>query len=357
MKEFAFRSRCGPHGWTRVGSTNTTYLIMSDEILVFVEHQAGKIARSAWEALAAGQQLALDTGGTVSAVLLGGNLSPLTSEVAKTKLQEVLTVEAPELAEYTADGTAAALAEIIRQRKPSYVVFSHTYQVRDFAPKLAASHRSPLISDCLGYRKQGDRLVFVRQVFQGKFSADVEFAGDPPYFVSFQAAAFREDSVAQGDGPTKITAVPVKISAQAIRTKPGERFREAKQAVDLTQAETIVAVGRGIKAPENLELANNLAAALGGEVGASRPICDSGWLPMDRQIGSSGQTVAPKLYLALGVSGAIQHQVGMKGSRVVVAINKDKEAPIFEIATYGVVADLFEIVPPLIEEIKKLKGT
>jgi electron transfer flavoprotein alpha subunit len=148
----------------------------------------------------------------------------------------------------------------------------------------------------------------------------------------------------------------VGLAADAIRAKPGERFREAKQAVDLTQAEMIVAVGRGIKAPENLDLARKLAEALGAEIGASRPICDSGWLPMDRQIGSSGQTVAPKLYVALGISGAIQHMVGMKGSNTVVAINKDKEAPIFEVATYGIVGDLFEIVPPLIEEIKKVKA-
>jgi electron transfer flavoprotein alpha subunit len=329
---------------------------MSGDILVFVEHQAGKISRPAWEALAAGQQLARDTGGGVSAVLGGSDVAPLAAEAAKVKLQEVLTTEAPELADYTADGFSTALAEIIRQRKPSYVVFSHTYQVRDFAPKLATSLGAGLISDCLGYRKEGERMIFVRQVFQGKFCADVEFAGEPPYLVSFQAAAFREDSVERSDASPRITAVRIQIAAGAIRTKPGERFREAKQAVDLSQAEIIVAVGRGIKAPENLELANKLAAALGGEVGASRPICDSGWLPMDRQIGSSGQTVAPKLYLALGVSGAIQHQVGMKGSRVVVAVNKDKEAPIFEVATYGIVADLFEIVPPLIEEINKLKS-
>ena len=193
---------------------------------------------------------------------------------------------------------------------------------------------------------EGERLIFVRQVFQGKFAADVEFAGEPPHFVSFQAAAFREDSVRRGTASAKITSVrTTSLSADIIRTRPGERFREAKQAVDLSQAEIIVAVGRGIKAPENLELAKKLAEALGAEIGASRPICDSGWLPMDRQVGSSGQTVAPKLYIALGISGAIQHMVGMKGSHTVVAINKDKEAPIFEVATYGIVGDLFEIVP------------
>ncbi len=255
----------------------------------------------------------------------------------------------------TADGYTLALRAVIQQQKPRFVVFSHTYQVRDFAPKLAAALDRGLVSDCLGYRNEEGKLLFVRQVFQGKYCADVELAGEAPYFVSFQAAAFREDAVECGASAAPITPVAVELTAEAIRAKPGERFREAKQAVDLTQAGLIVAVGRGIKVPENIDLAQKLADALGAELGASRPICDSGWLPMDRQIGSSGQTVAPKLYVALGISGAIQHMVGMKGSNTVVAINKDKEAPIFEVATYGIVGDLFEIVPPHIEEVKKAK--
>jgi electron transfer flavoprotein alpha subunit len=329
---------------------------MADHILVFAEHQAGKLTRPTWEALGAGQHLARELGSTVSAVLLGDDLATLASELAVAAVEEILTIESPLLTEYTADGYSLALRAVIQQQTPRFVVFSHTYQVRDFAPKLAASLDRGLVSDCLGYRNEGGKLIFVRQVFQGKYCADVELAGEAPFFVSFQAAAFREDSVARGAGPAKITPVAVELAADAIRAKPGERFREAKQAVDLTQAEIIVAVGRGIKAPENLELAQKLAEALGAEIGASRPICDSGWLPMDRQIGSSGQTVAPKLYVALGISGAIQHMVGMKGSHTVVAINKDKEAPIFEVATYGIVGDLFEIVPPLIEEIKKVKA-
>jgi electron transfer flavoprotein alpha subunit len=328
---------------------------MADQILVFVEHQGGKLTRPAWEALAAGQRLAQDLGATATAVLLGSNLASLASELAAAAIQEVLTVDSPLLAEYTADGYSLGLRAVIEQQKPRLVVFSHTYQVRDFAPKLAASLDRALVSDCLGFRNEGGKLFFVRQVFQGKYSADIEFTGDAPYFVSFQAAAFREDSVQRGASPAKVTPVAVDLAASSIRAKPGERFREAKQAVDLTQAEIIVAVGRGIKAPDNLDLAKKLAEALGGELGASRPICDSGWLPMDRQIGSSGQTVAPKLYVALGISGAIQHMVGMKGSNTVVAINKDKEAPIFEVATYGIVGDLFEVVPPLVEEIKKVK--
>jgi electron transfer flavoprotein alpha subunit len=328
---------------------------MPDEILVFAEHQGGKLFRSTWEALAAGQSLSRDTGLTVSAVILGENVAPLASELAQAEVSEVLVADSPLLAEYTADGTSHALAEIIRERKPRYVLFSHTYQVRDFAPKLAAALDRGLVSDCLGYRQEDGRMIFVRQVFQGKFCADVELAGDAPWLVSFQAGTFRQDSVRRTSAAAKVTEVPVSLASGNIRTKPGERFREAKQAVDLTQAEIIVAVGRGIKAPENLELVKKLAEALGAEIGASRPICDSGWLPMDRQIGSSGQTVAPKLYVALGISGAIQHQVGMRGARTVVAVNKDKEAPIFEIATYGIVSDLFEVVPPLIEEIKKIK--
>jgi electron transfer flavoprotein alpha subunit len=329
---------------------------MPNHVLVFAEHQGGKLTRSAWEALAAAQHLAQGLGTTVSAALLGSNLGSLASELAGVTVQEVLTVDSPLLTEYTSDGYARALRTVIAQQQPRFVVFSHTYQVRDFAPKLAASLDRGLVSDCLGYRNEAGKLTFVRQVFQGKFSADVEVMGEPPYFVSFQAAAFREDAVQRGSSPVPIIAVTVELTAGAIRTKPGERFREAKQAVDLSQAELIVAVGRGIKAPENVDLAKKLAEALGAELGASRPICDSGWLPMDRQIGSSGQTVAPKLYMALGISGAIQHMVGMKGAKTIVAINKDKEAPIFEVATYGIVGDLFEIVPALIEEVKKLKA-
>jgi electron transfer flavoprotein alpha subunit len=329
---------------------------VAEEILVYAEHQEGKLARPAWEAVAAAQQLAAESGAACVAVIVGDNIGNLAQELAGAGLQEVLTVESPELAHYTPDGWSLALRQLIEARQPRYVVFSHTYQVRDFAPRLAASLDRALIGDSLGYHRQGDRNIFVRQVFQGKFSADVEFSGEPPYFVSFQAGAFREDSVQRDSGQATITPVEISISPEAIRTRPQEKFREAKQAVDLSQAEIIVAVGRGIKKPENMELAQNLAEALGGEIGASRPICDSGWLPMDRQIGSSGQTVAPKLYVALGISGAIQHQVGMKGSRTVVAINKDREAPIFDVATYGIAGDLFEVVPPLIEEIKKAKS-
>jgi electron transfer flavoprotein alpha subunit len=236
---------------------------------------------------------------------------------------------------------------------PDLVLFPHTYQVRDFAPKLAASLGKGMIGDCIGYRYESGKLVFVRQMFQGKTSADVTFVGAAPWFASLQAGAFRGDQVARGASPAPIISVSVELKPEQIRTTPLELFREAKQAVDLTQAPILVAVGRGIKAPENIPMAEKLAKLLGGELAASRPICDEGWLPMDRQIGSSGQTVAPKLYLALGISGAIQHVVGMKGSRTIVAINKDANAPIFEVADYGIVGDIFELIPALTEVLEK----
>src|SRR5262249_51176627 len=248
------------------------------------------------------------------------------------------------------------LKQFVSSKQPKLVLMPHTYQVRDFVPKLATAMGRTAISDCIGYKKEGDKLLFSRQMFQGKLAADVSFSCDAPWFVTFQNGAFRGDKVDAAATSSPIATVKVDIADGTVRNKPQQVFKEAKQAVDLTQAEIIVAVGRGIKEQKNIDVAKQLAEALGGELAASRPICDSGWLPMDRQIGSSGQTVAPKLYLALGISGAIQHIVGMKGARTIVAINKDSEAPIFEIADYAVVGNLFDIVPPLIEEVKKAKA-
>ncbi|MDE3136820.1 MAG: electron transfer flavoprotein subunit alpha/FixB family protein, partial [Acidobacteriota bacterium] len=246
-----------------------------------------------------------------------------------------------------------ALRQAIEQSSPDLVLLPHTYQVRDFAPKLAASLGKGMIGDCVGYRYENDRLVLVRQMFQGRTNADVTFAGAAPWFASFQAGSFRSDLVAGRAGDkAPVTKLAIDLKPEQIRAKPLELFREAKQAVDLTQAPIIVSVGRGIKEQANIQLAEKLAKLLGAEIAASRPICDEGWLPMDRQIGSSGQTVAPKLYLALGISGAIQHVVGMKGARTIVAINKDQNAPIFEVADYGIVGDLFEIVPAMIAQLE-----
>ena len=328
---------------------------MPNSILVIVEQREGKLNRVSWETLTAGQAIAAETGWLLEAAVVGGSVAALAAEVAGKKVAKVYAIENPKLEPYTPDGFAAALKQFISDKQPTLVLMPHTYQVRDFVPKLATALHRTVISDAVGYKKEGEKLLFTRQMFQGKFVADVSFAGEAPWFVTFQNGAFRGDKVEAGASPAPVETVAVDIADGVIRNKPQEVFKEAKQAVDLTQAEIIVAVGRGIKEQKNIDIAKQLAEALGGELAASRPICDSGWLPMDRQIGSSGQTVAPKLYLALGISGAIQHIVGMKGARTIVAVNKDSEAPIFEIADYAVVGNLFEVVPPLIEEVKKAK--
>jgi electron transfer flavoprotein alpha subunit len=308
------------------------------------------------ETLTGAQAIAAETNWTLEAAVAGSGVGSIASEVAKCKVAKVYDIESAKLEPYTPDGFAAGLKQFIEQKQPKLILMPHTYQVRDFAPKLAASLNRALISDAIGYKYEGGKLLFARQMFQGKFAADVSFTGEPPYFVTFQNGAFRGDQVQAADSPAAVEAVNVEVAESVIRNKPEAPFKEAKQAVDLTQAEVIVAVGRGIKEQKNIEIAKQLAEALGGEIAASRPICDSGWLPMDRQVGSSGQTVAPKLYLALGISGAIQHVVGMKGARSIIAVNKDSEAPIFEIADVAVIGNLFEIVPPLVEEVKKAKG-
>lgn len=329
---------------------------MADTILVIAEQREGKLNRVSLETIAAAQAIGGETGWTIEAAVFGSQISGIAGEIAGRKLARVYGIESPRLAKYEPDGTVAALKAFIQQKQPRLVLLPHTYQVRDFAPQLATGLDRTLISDAIGFRKNGNKLVFTRQMFQGKFAADVAFACDPPHFVTFQAGSFRGDKAEAGVSAAPVETINAEVPESAVRNRPEEPFKEAKQAVDLTQAEIIVSVGRGIKEQKNIELAKALADALGGELAASRPICDSGWLPMDRQIGSSGQTVAPKLYLAVGISGAIQHIVGMKGSRNVIAINKDAEAPIFEIADFGVVGNLFDIVPALTEEVKKAKA-
>jgi electron transfer flavoprotein alpha subunit len=329
---------------------------MAETILVVVEQREGKLNRVSWETITAGQAIAAATGWALEAAVVGGGVSAVASEVAGKKVAKVYAIESPKLTAYTPDAFTAGLKQFLASKQPKLVLMPHTYQVRDFIPKLVTSMGKTVISDCVGFKHEGGKLLFTRQMFQGKLAADVSFTSDAPWFATFQNGAFRGDKAEAGANAAPVETVNVEIADNVVRTKPQEMFKEAKQAVDLTQAEIIVSVGRGIKEQKNIELAKQLADALGGEIAASRPICDAGWLPMDRQVGSSGQTVAPKLYLALGISGAIQHIVGMKGAKSIIAVNKDSEAPIFEIADYAVVGNLFDIVPPLIEEVKKAKG-
>jgi electron transfer flavoprotein alpha subunit len=326
---------------------------MSNGILVFIEHRSGVLNKTSLEALAAAQNLGAQLQQAVSAVVLGSDVGPLANEIASYDVAKVTNARNPKLAEYTPDGYADAMEHVIRQVDPSLVVMPHTYLVRDYAPKLAARFGKSLISDCIRAKVADGATVFTRRIFLGKLDADVVSDGESPVFATFQSGAYRPDQAKKGSGASVET---IDVEVGEIRMTPEAPFQEAKQAVDLTKAEIIVAVGRGIKSKDNLALAEKLADVLGGDIAASRPICDAEWLPIDRQIGSSGQTVAPKLYIALGISGAIQHLVGMKNSGTIVAINKDPEAPIFDIADYGIVGDLFEAVPVLTEEIKKIKG-
>jgi electron transfer flavoprotein alpha subunit len=321
-------------------------------VLVVIEQRENRISRISWEALAAGQRLAALAGAPVTAVLLGEDTSTLAVEVAARPVAKVVRAEHALVAQYTPDAFTLALQQLIEKEGPTQVVLPHTYQVRDYAPALAARLGQVLISDVVDI---GQGPVFTRQLMQGRLNGEYKSTGTGPCLVSVQAGAFRAEAVEAAPNPAPIETFHPALEAAQIRTKPGQPFRGSSQTVDLGSAQLIVSVGRGIKEAENLTLVQDLAKALGAELAASRPICDNGWLPMERQVGSSGQTVAPKLYLAIGISGAIQHLVGMKGSQCIVAINKDPDAPIFEVADYGIVADLFEVVPALTEAVRAAK--
>ncbi|NIR51081.1 electron transfer flavoprotein subunit alpha/FixB family protein [candidate division KSB1 bacterium] len=327
---------------------------MPDSIMVVGEQRDGVLNRSTWEAVVAGQQIGKELGQEVNVLVLGDDLKNLGDEIAS-KGVNVLIAEDDKLADYTPDGYAAAIKQIVEKGNPTYIFFSHTYMVRDYAPKLATQLNKALISDCTRYKMENGTPIFVRQVFQGKIDADFSFEGEGPNLVSFQVGAFNPDDVEEASAKGQVQNVDLSMDDVDNRTKVLKIFEGVKQEVDLSKAERIVAVGRGIKKPENMNLINKLAEAINAEIAASRPVCDDGWLPLDRQIGSSGQTVTPKLYLAVGISGAIQHIVGMKNSNTIVAINKDPHAPIFDIADYGVVGDLFEVVPELIQAINEVK--
>lgn len=322
-------------------------------ILVFIEHKNCVLNKTSLEAVTAAQSIGKDLGLKVSAVIpCDKGDCALAQEIAGYDLEKVIVAKSDKLGIYTPDAYADAWEQVIKATNPQYVVMSHTYQVRDFAPKVATRLGREVVGDCIRYKADGGKLVLSRRIFLGKLDADVTIGGAAPHFVTFQSGSFRGDNAAKGTAAVET----LEVTVGDIRMTPEEPFQEAKASVDLTKSEIIVAVGRGIKSQENLAVAQQLADALGADLAASRPICDSEWLPIDRQIGSSGQTVAPKLYIALGISGAIQHIVGMKNAGTIVAINKDSGAPIFDIADYGIVGDLFEAVPVLVEEIKKAKG-
>lgn len=324
-------------------------------ILVFIEHKDGALNKTSLEAITAAQTIGKEIGQSITAVICATRgVDDLAGQIASYEIEKVIVAQNDKLSTYTPDGYADAMTQIVKTVNPQYVIMSHTYQVRDFAPKLAARFGKGMTADCIRYKNEGTKLTLTRRIYLGKIDCDIVIEDEAPIFLSFQSGAFRGDNAAKGSAAASIETATVEVGD--IRMKPEAPFQEAKASVDLTKSEIIVAIGRGIKSQENIALAQQLCDVLGADLAASRPICDAEWLPIDRQIGSSGQTVAPKVYIALGISGAIQHIVGMKNAQTIVAINKDAEAPIFDIADYGIAGDLFEAVPTIIEEVKKLKG-
>ncbi len=319
-----------------------------------VQHREGKLHRGSWEAIGAAQKLAAGFGTRAEAILLGSGVDALAGELAAFDLAAVHVADQPGLASYTPGAYVGALTQAIRDAAPELVLLPHTYQSCEYVPRLAQAAGAAHVPEAISFANGADGLVFKRPILEGKMHARVRVRGGGPVLVTLQAGAFPADARVPGSAPLRTLGV----SAGALA--PARELLGTEQAggdsVDLTKAAVIVAVGRGVGGADKLAGIEELAKLLGAEIGASRPVIDNGWLPRDRQIGSSGQTVAPKLYLALGISGAIQHLVGMKGSAVIVAINKDAGAPIFKVAHYGIVGDVHEVVPALIQAIRESSG-
>lgn len=317
---------------------------MSKKIWVVLQQRDGALHPMAAEALAAGVGLAGAVGGEAEALLLCADPGSAAEEAASRGVARVRVVKDPALASYTPGAFAGAVAAAAGSEPPGWIVMAHSYQSVDYLPKLAHLLDAAIVPEVVSFRATDDGIVWKRPVFGGKLESEVRVKGDGPVVVSVQSGAFRAEP---GEASAPIEDLTLDGATFAADRELLGVEEVAGEHVDLTAAPIILAVGRGIGGAENIPKVEELAKALGAEIGASRPVVDSGWLPRDRQIGSSGQTVAPKLYLAVGISGAIQHLVGMKGSRCVVAINKDASAPIFAISQYGIVGDLHEILPAL----------
>jgi electron transfer flavoprotein alpha subunit len=328
---------------------------MANTVWIVLQQRGGKLNRMSREAIAAGRAIAEATGGSAEAVLLGSGIGELAGEVAGFGVSTVHVADAPALAEYTPGAYVGALAPAIEAAAPAYVVFPHSYQTVDYFARLAQETGSALVPEIVGFEKAEGGILWHRPVLQGKMRSKARVKGEGTVFVSVQSGAFQADGAGSGSAEVSDLA-GVDLSAIEPDREILEVEEVAGDTVDLTKAEVIVAVGRGIGGPDNMGPVEELAKALGAEIGASRPVIDSEWLPRDRQIGSSGQTVAPKLYVALAISGAIQHTVGMKGASTVVAVNKDPNAPIFNLADYGFVGDVHEFVPAFTAAVKEAKG-
>ncbi len=307
------------------------------DILVVLEDNRGSLHRMSKEAIAGAQKM----GGSISALAIGANADAMVGELSGVDITEVITINHDLVSSYNADGYSDVVSEVIKSESPKTIVAGHSYQTRDFMPRVSAKLDIPFIPDIISMDNG-----IVKQVLNAKLNALVTTSADQ-VILSFQSATFSEEAIVTGSCLTR--SIEVNLDSSIVRSEAEEPFQEAAGGVDLESAELLVSIGRGIEKEENIQIAFDLAKALGAEVSASRPVVDSGWVEPFRQVGSSGQSVSPKLYFALGISGAIQHVVGMKGSENILAINKDSDAPIFEIADYAVVGDVLEIVPKLIE--------
>ncbi len=324
------------------------------KIWIILQHRDGVLHRMSREAIAAGQALAEAVGGSAEAVLLAAETATLAAEVARYELAGVRCLDHQALKDYTPGGYVSALAPAIAAERPDFVLFPHTYQTVDFMARLAQATGSGLLPEVTAFSLANGELHWKRPILGGKLESVVRVKGEGSVLVSVQSGAFAADAARTGTACIATLPAPDAISADreilGVEATGGEK-------VDLSKAEVIVAAGRGIGGADKMAPLEALATALGAEIAASRPVIDSGWLPRDRQIGSSGQTVSPRLYVAVGISGAIQHTVGMKGSQVIVAINKDPGAPIFNLAHYGLVGDLHELLPAITAAVREVKGS
>jgi electron transfer flavoprotein alpha subunit len=322
------------------------------EILVLAEHRKGELRDITWEMISKGRELAQGMGGETHVALLGKGVNHF-AEAIKSKANKVFLVEDEKLDVYNSETYQNVLARLLTEKKPFLTLVGHTGMGMDLAPSLATHLKMPLATDCIGIDPDGESISLTRQFYAGKMNVKVSFNKPGPYLVTVRPGAFPVSEKDSLDGQVVPFSSP--LADEVLAKRFLEYVEAAAGEVDITQADILVSVGRGIKDPENIPLVKELADALGGVLSCSRPIVDKKWLPKGCQVGTSGKTVKPKVYIAVGISGAFQHMAGMKGAGTVIAINKDPKAPIFSIAQYGIVGDLFKIVPVLKEKVKGLK--
>jgi len=322
------------------------------EIIVIAEHRRGELRDVTWEMLSKGRQLAESTSAELGVALLGKGMNPL-AEALKAKVKRVLLIEDPRLEAFNPETYKKVLTQLITERKPFLTLIGHTAMGMDYAPRLAASLKMPLATDCIGIEPKDETLWLTRQLYGGKVNAEVSFTKKGPFMVTVRPGAF--PVVEKGPLASEVVSIPSPLTDEGLARRFVEFVEAAAGEVDITQADILVSVGRGIKEAENLPIVKELADMLGGALACSRPVVDKKWLPKGCQVGTSGKTVKPKVYIAVGISGAFQHVAGMKGAGTIIAINKDPKAPIFSVAQYGIVGDLFKIVPVIKDKIKELK--